>query len=307
LTCRKHGKLIDDHDKVGEYPEELLLEFKREHEARIRMLTDIREDAQTHVLLVQAPIDGCDFAIDEKRAFQALLPSYPADEAAELIDLCGTPLPATTEGFFPLMARSLSDQVRALLRRRAGKPRIRTLSVFALAPVPLLVHLGRELGDVHQVDLYQKHRRGEGWTWWREEEASEAFYEISRPTALDAGSPVALVLEISSEIDPERVKNALGEAPLRYSIRAAFPGVDFLVSRKRLEVFAYELRKLLAELRAGHGHDCPVHVFAAVPSPVAIELGRSIKAFDPEFVVYEYEKQNRSYVPALTVNLRPRP
>src|SRR5688572_9921496 len=34
LTCRKHGKLIDDHDKVAEYPEELLLEFKREHEAR---------------------------------------------------------------------------------------------------------------------------------------------------------------------------------------------------------------------------------------------------------------------------------
>jgi hypothetical protein len=307
LTCRKHGKLIDDHDKVGEYPEELLLEFKREHEARIRMLTDIREEAQTHVLLVQAPIDGCDFAIDEKRAFQALLPSYPADEAAELIDLCGTPLPATTEGFFPLMARSLSDQVRALLRRRAGKPRIRTLSVFALAPVPLLVHLGRELGDIHQVDLYQKHRRGEGWTWRREEEAAEAFYEITRPEALHAGSPVALTLEISTEIDPEQVEDALGEAPLRYGIRAAHPGVDFLVSRKRLEVFAYELRKLLAELRAGHGHDCPVHVFAAVPSPVAIELGRSIKAFDPEFVVYEYHKQNRSYVPALTVNHRPRP
>jgi hypothetical protein len=304
LTCRKHGKIIDDHDKVEEYPEELLLEFKRQHEDRIRMLTEIKDDAQTHVLLVQAPIDGCDFAIDETRAFQALLPKYPAEEAAVLIDLCGMPLPATADGFFPLMAESLSDQVRALLRRRAGRPRIRTLSVFALAPVPLLVHLGRELGDIQQVDLYQKHRRGESWTWKEEETTAEEFYEVTRPESPELEGPVALVLAISSEVDINRVEAALGEAPLRYGIRATAPGLDFLVSRKRLEVFGYELRKLLADLREAHGHDRSVHVFAAIPSPVAVELGRNIKRFDPEFEIYEYDKQNRSYFRALTVNRR---
>lgn len=304
LTCRKHGKIIDDRDKVEEYPEELLLEFKREHEDRIRMLTEIQEDAQTHVLLVQAPIDGCDFAIDETRAFQALLPKYPAEEAAELIDLCGIPLPATAGGFFPLMAQSLSDQVKALLRRKAGKPRIRTLSVFALAPVPLLVHLGRELGDIQQVDLYQKHRRGESWSWKEEETTAEEFYEVTRPESPELEGPIALVLAISSEVDTKKVEAALGEAPLRYGIRATARGLDFLVSRKRLEVFGYELRKLLADLRETHGHDRPVHVFAAIPSPVAVELGRNIKGFDPEFEIYEYDKQKRSYFRALTVNRR---
>jgi hypothetical protein len=304
LTCRKHGKIIDDHDKVEEYSEELLLEFKREHEDRIRMLTEIKEDAQTHVLLVQAPIDGCDFAIDETRVFQALLPKYPAEETAVLIDLCPMSLSATADGFFPLMAQSLSDKVRALLGRRAGRPRIRTLSVFALAPVPLLVHLGRELGDIQQVDLYQKHRRGESWTWKEEETTAEEFYEVTRPESPELEGPIALVLAISGEVNIKKIEAALGEAPVLYGIRATEPGLDVLVSRKRLEVFGYELRKLLANLREAHGHDRPVHVFAAVPSPVAIELGRDIKDFDPEFEIYEYDKQTRSYFRALTVNRR---
>ena len=303
LTCRKHGKVIDDHDKVDEYSEELLLEFKREHEDRIRMLTEIREDAQTHVLLVQAPIDGRDFAIDQTRAFQAVLPKYPAEETAELIDLCGMALPATTDGFFRLMAESLSDQVRTLLRRRPGKPRIRTLSLFALAPVPLLVHLGRELGDIQQVDLFQKHRRGEGWAWTHDE-AAEEFYEVTRAEPDEQDGPLALVLAISSEVNMIQAEAALGTPPVRYAIHANKPGVDFLVSRKRLEVFGYELRSLLADIRRAHGHDRRVHVFAAVPAPVAVELGRSIKDFDPEFVIYEYDKKNRSYFPALTVNCR---
>jgi hypothetical protein len=214
------------------------------------------------------------------------------------------PLPVTTDGFFPLMAQSLSDQVRKLLGRRAGRRRIRTISVFALAPVPLLVHLGREFGDIQQVDLYQKHRRGESWTWKEEETTAEEFYEVTRPEAPDLEGPIALVLAISGEVNTKKIEAALGETPVLYGIRATAPGLDFLISRKRLEVFGYELRKVLVDLREAHGHDCPVHVFAAVPSPVAIELGRNIKDFDPEFEIYEYDKQTRSYIRALTVNCR---
>jgi hypothetical protein len=45
LTCRDHGKIIDDKTREDDYPEHLLLEFKREHEQRIRLLTESREDA----------------------------------------------------------------------------------------------------------------------------------------------------------------------------------------------------------------------------------------------------------------------
>ena len=39
---------------------------------------------------------------------------------------------------------------------------------------------------------------------------------------------------------------------------------------------------------------------------VAIEFGRNIKKHDPTFVVYEYRKPDHVYVPALTINPRPR-
>jgi hypothetical protein len=304
LTCRVHGKIVDDRDKVAEYPEELLLEFKNEHEERIRILTGITENAQTHVLLVQAPVDRRDIAIDETRAFQALLPKYPAEEKAELIDLSSVPQPATAEGFFPLMAENITQEVRFLLRRRAGKPRIKTLSVFALAPVPLLVHLGYELGDIEHVDLYQKHRLGkEDWTW-KKEESLEDFYEVARPENEASEGPVALVLSLSCEVKRQEVNAAVGQNCRWYGIRAKKPGLDFLSSRERLEVFGYELRKLLPEVRNASGHDVPVHVFAAVPSPAAIELGRRIKGFDPAFVIYEYDKPSERYRAALTVNPR---
>lgn len=80
LTCRVHGKIIDDKAMVADYPEKLLLEMKHEHEQRVRMLTKSKEDAQTHILLLQAPIDGRDFSINPTDAFRAILPRYPAEE-----------------------------------------------------------------------------------------------------------------------------------------------------------------------------------------------------------------------------------
>ena len=304
LTCRDHGKIIDDKAREDEYPEQLLLEFKREHEQRIRLLTESREDAQTHVLLLQAPIDGQDVAINATDAFRAILPQYPAEEDARLIDLSGTALRADTEGFFPLMAQAITAQVSQLLRRHAGQPRMKSLSIFALAPIPLLVHFGFLLGDMHRVDLYQRHRDRQDWTWGAEEEAG-TFYEVFTPERYaNNGQEVALVLSISEPVVHARVHAALGSAPLLYEIRAREPSRDFLKSRKRLEMFGYEVRKLLYEFRTWHEHHRAVHLFAAVPAPVAIEFGRSIKEFDPPFVVYEYQKGTRTLVPALVVNDR---
>ncbi len=97
-----------------------------------------------------------------------------------------------------------------------------------------------------------------------------------------------------------------GPLTLVYELRAREPGLDFLRSRKRLEIFGYEVRRLLDVIR-NHAHEKPVHVFAAVPAPVAIEFGRHIKGYHPPFLIYEYQKGNRAYAPALTVNLRETP
>lgn len=302
LTCRNHGKLIDDEEREDEYPEELLLAFKHEHEDRVRQATQSTEDAQTHVLILQVPIDGQDVYIHPTVAHRAILPRYPAAEHPLVIDLSGIKLRAEGEAFFTLMSQSIAEQIQAILTRRASKERIHHLSVFALAPIPLLMYTGHCLGDIACVDLYQRHRDQQDWAWKQDEEA-DAFYEAIIPEHTDVEHPIALVFSISGWMSRDRVVQALGDEALIYEIRAREPSRDFLRSRKRLELFGYEVRKMLVALRDAHTHHTPIHVFAALPAPMAIEFGRTIKPFDTPFVIYEYQNSQRTFVPALTINI----
>jgi hypothetical protein len=300
LTCRVHAKIIDDKDKVSDYPVEFLLEFKREHEERIRMLTEAKDAAQTHVLLFQAAIDGHSVAIDQTAAFRAILPKYPADEEAWKIDLGDLVVSLDQEGAFELLAQAVTTQVGKLL----GPRQVTNLSVFALGPVPLLVHLGQQLGDLQHVDLYQRHRDKQDWAWKSDEEA-DSFYEVVKPDITEGTNPrIALVLAISANITREQVEETLGTGALIYEIRAITPERDFLRSRKRLEVFGWEVRKLLDLLHDRHHHDETVHVLQALPAPMAVDFGRYVKKLHQPMLVYEYQKATRRFTPALTINHR---
>ncbi|BCL79609.1 SAVED domain-containing protein [Ktedonobacteria bacterium brp13] len=309
LTCRDHGKIIDDKEREIEYPEELLLEFKREHELRIRMLTEAKEDAQTYVLLLQVPIDKHPIRIDQAVAFRAILPKYPAEEMATVIDLNGMTIPTASAGFFQVAVQSITEQTRRYLHNRFDKMNIKNLAVFALAPVPLLIYFGYLLGDIDHVDLFQRHRDSQNWIWKDEAETEEGkkFYKIFSPeTTFDSRRKIALLLSVSNLVKRSEVEATLGEEPLVYEIRAEEPGLDFFESRKRLEAFGYEVRKLLESLRVTYDHTCEIHLFAAVPSPAAIEFGRHIQAHHPLFLVYEYQKATRVHLPALQVNIHSR-
>jgi hypothetical protein len=303
LTCREHGKLIDDRAQISAYPEKLLLDFKHEHERRVRLATDNAEDMQTQVLLLQAPIDSHDITIDPVDAHRAIQPQYPVEENPTVIDLSGSRLPAEGEAFFALMAQSITQQIQEVLTRRAGTTRTHSLSVFAIAPIPLLIYAGRCLGDTQHIELYQRHRDTQDWIW-KEDEEAQAFYEIVKSgEQATAAHPFALAFSISGLISHELIARSVGTEPCLYEIRAREPGRDFLRSRKRLELFSYEVRNAVVALRDAHYARKIIHVFAALPAPMAIEFGRHIKSLDTPFVIYEYENSKHAYVPALKINV----
>lgn len=303
LTCRDHAKVIDDKKLVDRYPEELLQEFKRDHEERIRRVTDLQADMATHMLLFQAPIGGRRTTIDSSSAYQAIRPRYPAEEQPLLIDLNGGHPPEDTEGFWKFMARSLKHEMQVALRPRLQTPSLRHASVFALAPIPLLAYFGFLLGDTLTAALYQRHRRTEAWEWMEVEEQAEPFYEVHAPECEDDNAkPVALLLSVSGRVDRSKVSAALGGEPVCYEIKARDPGLDFLRSQKRLEVFGYEFRKLMSRMRGKHGHDQLVHVFPAVPAPVAVECGRRLLLkCDLGLRFYGFVAARNGYAPALLI------
>lgn len=303
LTCRDHGKVIDDRALVSQYPEELLREFKKEHERRIKVLTSVQEESKAHVVIVCMAVRGTGTAISSEQAHRALLPLYAAEEQPleiDLSDLTGSP---STEGYLELVAGSLSDRLREHQLTDKSVKRYSDVALFALGPIPLLAHLGRMLGHLRKVHLFQRHPDTQSWRWPDREEALGEFYEVKMPESdvATAGRPVALVLSTSSRVGLARFNRVLDD-PLLYEIRANEPSRDFLKSPTRLEMFGVRLRQVLEQIRTRHPVTQPVHVFAAVQAPLAVELGRNLRSNDPPFVIYEYDDASRCYRNRLAIN-----
>jgi hypothetical protein len=294
LTCRDHAKVVDDASLVDQYPESLLSEFKREHEERIQRVTGIAVDAQSRIYIVQAPVNGRLPAIPERDVALALLPRYPADERATVCDLNSFGQHICSPDGLRLAAQVLGESVGALqtvqLRDR------KHLSVFALAPIPLLVYLGRRLGDLDDLDAYQRHRATASWTWAAEEKPQE-YYKVESDNAL--ASEVVVLLSVSARVAKSLAMMHVPPSTPVIEVRARKTGVDFLRSRSRLDAFALAARELMGRL-----HEegvTKVHVFAAAPSPVAIEFGRAARDLSGKLVAYEYDEGRRSYGASLSV------
>ncbi len=303
LTCRDHGKIIDSHEYVEKYPVEELKEHKREHEHRIRVLTSIQEEAKTHVLILQVPIAGKSFTIDLVQVHQAILPRYPSDENALVINLSDVAVREDAAHFWGFMAETISSRFNELLAEGIKKGRIKHISVFGLAPIPLLMHLGTLIGNKVPADFYQFHRQSQNWTWQDEDSEVDGLFTVLKPESSKSIRDVALVLSISGKVDEEKVQAAMNKDFVTYEIIAADPGFHFLKSKERLWQFGSIYRNVLAEIRTEYGHDSTIHVFPAVPAPVAIECGKSLmKKCDPSVQVYDLLRR-KGFVSALELQI----
>jgi hypothetical protein len=301
LTCYDHGKIVDDNDKVEEYPTERLREFKREHEDRVRRLTDIQAEANTHVLIVRANIGGQRVIINRRHVFNAVLPMYPTNEKGYDVDLTETMLAEHDDGFWDTTARDLELRVSAALRVGPRGRLPSHVSVFALAPIPLLVKLGTILGNINEIDVYQRHRDSGAWTWREDEGTFDAYYSTAEHDVREDATRVAVMVSISGKVHLGHVQACMRGDFAAYEISACAPGVDFLSSRNHLNIFGYEYRKLLATIRQRHRHVRELHLFAAAPAPVAVLCGQSLSnKMDQVMIVYEFGLAG--YTPALTVN-----
>ncbi len=81
------------------------------------------------------------------------------------------------------------------------------------------------------------------------------------------------------------------------------PSPHFLKSKKQLEIFSYEYRKLLNEIQAKHGKNCQIHILPAIPVAIAVECGRVIlPTKDPSIYVCEYYGHEKGFQTILQIN-----
>ena len=162
------------------------------------------------------------------------------------------------------------------------------LSVFALAPQPLLIELGRLLGDIVPADVHQLHREPRGWCW--AEDRDPINFRVRRP--VQSSGAVGLVLALSATVKDDRIVDVLGTDAAIWRIEVVDPHNDIMRRRQDLAEFRRLLRALFNEIKAAHGESALIHLFPALPVSAAVEVGRVwMPKADLPLVIYD---QNRA-------------
>lgn len=303
LTCKTHGDHIDTLELVERYPEELLLEFKRDHEDRVRSATAAIDSHKTTILIFQGPVSGKRVEIEPEQARKAIKPRWPADEGATLIDLNDLVVGEGRLAYWEVATEKIKAEIKQLLRRPAGQQPPQHLSIFALAPIPLLVLLGAEINRV-EVDLFQKHRAkaADTWCWDEGEPDADDALRVFVPAEPPGGiQDAAIIVSMTSRVDPEAAAAAIGRPYHAFEIRATRPGPTFLKYRSQLSSFSNELYRVLTTIRDDFREVRRLHFILSCPAPIAVEVGRSlIEKADPEAHIYEY--LSPSYRDVFTIN-----
>ena len=285
LLCDSHHRLID-REAPDDHPEERLLRMKQIHEDRIAAVTDIQNDMGTHIVLYGARIGKHDCPVSFDLAKQAVLPNrYPLEPNGIQLNMVGCQFKDTEEEYWTFQVQNLRRQYEDQIQNRIERGAINHLSVFALAPQPLLIELGRLLSDIPAVEIFQLHREPQTWSW--QDDGDQIEYIIGQPEKAQ-GKIVALKLALSATVTDKRITDVLGEDIPIWSVVATNPHNDILRNKDDLNKFRSLVRQCFDQIKAEHGEDSEIHVFPVLPVSAAVEVGRVwMPKADLPLVVYD--------------------
>lgn len=289
LLCHSCHKEVDDHP--DQFNAETLRSYKAEHEARIRHVTRLGPDLRTEIIQLKAIVGGQPTGIPAGQVYEAVAPRYPSDLVGTVIDL--TPLNSEDATFYAAAERIVRERVASLFVPGMEPRGPRHFSVFALAPIPLLMLLGSVLGNKVEATLHQRHRDDGTWKWKPDGQGANYKVECVRRGIPEA--PVGLVISLSGCVDQRAVDQVLGTEATLYELTldGQEPSVTYLRTAADLVAFEKAYRQLLALIRREHPGLSSVAVFPAVPAPVAVAIGRELlPKVDPTLRLYDYDKMN---------------
>lgn len=296
LLCKDCHTKIDN--EPGTYSVAVLRQFKRDHEERVFSLTGLAKDRDTVPLVLKGLIAGRTMDISDDDMQRAAAPNYLRLREKVEIDLGSLPDSANTN--YWESGRSIIDL--GLQRLASVKPRENRslhVSVFALAAIPLLAYLGSKLSDKIRVDLYQRHRNPESWVWHEAPGVAHFAYRKMK----DGISGVGLVVNVSGTIPIRLLSAVSGDVTLyELAVTGQQPTPLVLNTRDDLNRFVIAYVEALEGIRAAHPGLSELHVFAAVPAPIAVILGRhTLPKIGPRLIIYDQDKRSGTFSRAITL------
>jgi hypothetical protein len=225
---------------------------------------------------------------------------HPAGGKTIDLELVGCDYADHEEAYWIFQRDNLRRLFARKVKERIEQKEVRHVSVFALAPQPLLIELGRLLGDIVPVTVHQRHREPATWRWQPSQPAIE--FQISEADGRQ-GDVIALKLALSATVNDERVQAVLGKDVAIWSLTAANPHNDILRRPEDQSAFKTHLRRLLDRIKAAHGEDVVINVFPALPNSAAVEVGRVwMPKADLPLRIWDQNRAVGGFIPTLTIS-----
>lgn len=292
LLCPDCHRMIDDKVTEGLYTRELLEAKKSEHELRVAKATNFEVLRRTMVVTTRSRIRGTNTAISEREVAEAMV---DAGLVVHVND--GRPVHIVIKfdddeqdpWVWDRGMKQIRDAIQEL-KHTGEEGRVDHVSLFPLAPIPLLVYLGSRLDDKLSVSLFDRHRGGQRNAWcWPKPTGTSPTFQVLKQSSPGSETEVVAAVSVSGSISHGDLPEDLGSLPLvTLSPVTGRPAPGLIGSEDTLDEFSQAWRLLLAEVEAQWPLATRLHVIAAVPASAAIRMGQHrMRDVQPGFVVYQ--------------------
>lgn len=167
-------------------------------------------------------------------------------------------------------------------------------AVFSIAPIPLIVQLGFLLTYSIPTRYFKVHLDSQTWLW--PTEYIETKFDIAGIPAelVTAECEVVIRVSLSEKVGKHETDQVVSDAPVQIDISVDDTSLTWLRSLNQVTEFAMVFRSVLSEIRQkiiGCQH---IHLFMAVPAPIALVAGQQINPrMNPPVRLYEYARNRK--------------
>lgn len=308
LLCKDCHKLIDDNEDY--YDAETLRQWKQEHENRIEVLTSISpETPRSTILRMQVNIGERLIRIPDEAMFNAMFnqkpPKFPIDKKGISISEADFDRTADEIHWQKFAETKIKNKIDRYLEDGIDGRIVNHLSVFSIGPMPLLMYLGKCIGDTIQADIYQMNRdiNNSSKIWsWKDQEIKPLQIKVEYPKSRKKKN-IVLVISLSDFIEEDKYENFIQNGFEAYKIFTENPSVNLIQSPLHIEEFSKVFRELLNLIQKKHGKNCNIYLLPAVPVSIAVQIGRALlPTKDPNIFVCEIQQPDKTFKKVLRLN-----
>jgi hypothetical protein len=300
LVCHDCHLTIDNDKEGIKYSASLLHQWKQSHEQRVAIVSGISSNKKSHVVFYGSNISRQNSPIQKEEAIAAMFPNhYPAEEKPIMLSmLCS--LQDNTPEFWLAESKNLINMFSREIQCRIEKQTPAHFSIFALAPIPLLIKLGTLFTDKIDADVYQPIREPRTWKWQQFPDGYE--FIIKEPD--NYGYPPVLVISLSDLISHERIYSVLGRniSIWELTVDRKFIGNDSIRAQAQLSMMRTYIRKLMCLIKEKHGFQTPLAIFPTMAVSCSIEMGRArMPKADMPWIIYDQNNEEGKFIKALEI------